>query len=1177
MTWWRLVVRSLFHHRRMNVAVALGVAAATAVLTGALIVGDSVRGSLRALALDRLGSIDQVLASNRFFRQDLAESLAGQSTFQEHFDAAVPALLFPRATVQTQDLETVSRSTGVMVIAADEDFWRLGDPAARPDPMPGPDQIVLNATLASELGVQVDDRVLLRLPKAHDVPAESALGDKEDRIRTVVGLQVVAIIPDRSLGRFSLSASQATPRNAYVALETLQFALEQYERVNCLIVGGRETSTGSSASASAIDLGAILEPTLEDFGIRLERVRRTFQDADREDEEVIFDYFHVTTNRMLLEPLMADVLQQVLAPRNPQAVSTYVANSILSADDPDTEAIPYSLVSGIDSQLPLGPLVDSEGQPIQLDEGQIAMNRWAADDLGVQVGDRIQLRYFRPEATHGRLDEATAEFTLHTIAPLTEPASGYSRRRSARFDQRPTLANDPELTPEVRGVTDQDSIEAWEAPFPVDFSRIRSQDDDYWQNHRTTPKAFVSLADSRRLWGSRFGDITSLRIPAPPDLPPDSSAEADWMDQLQAEMLAALRPVQDQLGFEFQPIRQRSLDASAGTTPFDVLFLALSMLVILAALILVMLLFRLAIEQRAAEIGTLMAVGFSRRRTAGLLIAEGSLVAAVGGLLGIAAGTGYAWLMITGLQTWWVDAITTPFLEMYLSSRTLMAGYLSGVLVCAATIGVSLRIMRRMAVRSLLAGRASEESANRYSRRQRWWVVSLVLLVVSLGFAVNAATSGGEAQAASFVASGATVLAALLIAIRGYLRSGGWQTRVGHGLSLSALAARNAARNPTRSAMTIGLMAVASFLIIAMGAFRAEPTDRGTGGFALMADSDQPIFENLNTDEGRDALLGDRAGVLRDTVTIALRVQLGDEADCTNLYRPTQPRVLGVPTAMIDHFDDPDVPSFGWIRNASRTADEQANPWRLLRSNRDDDAIPVILDQNTAVYSLQLYGGVGEQFEIQYEAGAPIRFQVVGLLNTCILQGSLMIHEADFLDAFPDVAGYQMFLIRTGEEHQQEVTAVLEDRLGDFGFGVTSAARRLQSLLAVQNTYLSTFQTLGALGLLLGTFGLATVQIRNVVERRSELALMRAAGFRRARLAGMVLQENVGLLIGGLLSGFVAAMVAIVPYVILGGASVPMLDLTVTLAVILLTGVLSSLTSVRTTLRAPLLAALRGD
>jgi len=44
----------------------------------------------------------------------------------------------------------------------------------------------------------------------------------------------------------------------------------------------------------------------------------------------------------------------------------------------------------------------------------------------------------------------------------------------------------------------------------------------------------------------------------------------------------------------------------------------------------------------------------------------------------------------------------------------------------------------------------------------------------------------------------------------------------------------------------------------------------------------------------------------------------------------------------------------------------------------------------------------------------------------------------------------------------------------------------------VQNTYLNTFQVLGALGLLLGSAGLGVVVLRNVLERRAELAAMLA-------------------------------------------------------------------------------------
>src|SRR5687767_15667096 len=64
--------RSLRHYWRTNVAVICGVAIAVAVLAGALMVGVSVRASLRDLALQRLGKTDRVVLSQGFFREQLA-------------------------------------------------------------------------------------------------------------------------------------------------------------------------------------------------------------------------------------------------------------------------------------------------------------------------------------------------------------------------------------------------------------------------------------------------------------------------------------------------------------------------------------------------------------------------------------------------------------------------------------------------------------------------------------------------------------------------------------------------------------------------------------------------------------------------------------------------------------------------------------------------------------------------------------------------------------------------------------------------------------------------------------------------------------------------------------------------------------------------------------------------
>src|SRR6184192_2206898 len=98
MNVWKTALAGLGHHWRIHAAVALGVAAATAVLCGALIVGDSVRGSLRHLTLDRLGRIDALLVVDRFFRQELASDLSSQ--LNENSGRPVsPAILFPAATV----------------------------------------------------------------------------------------------------------------------------------------------------------------------------------------------------------------------------------------------------------------------------------------------------------------------------------------------------------------------------------------------------------------------------------------------------------------------------------------------------------------------------------------------------------------------------------------------------------------------------------------------------------------------------------------------------------------------------------------------------------------------------------------------------------------------------------------------------------------------------------------------------------------------------------------------------------------------------------------------------------------------------------------------------------------------------------------------------------------------
>jgi hypothetical protein len=458
------------------------------------------------------------------------------------------------------------------------------------------------------------------------------------------------------------------------------------------------------------------------------------------------------------------------------------------------------------------------------------------------------------------------------------------------------------------------------------------------------------------------------------------------------------------------------------------------------------------------------------------------------------------------------------------------------------------------------------------------------MLAIALGLGVGARGLSDEVQAGAFVGSGALVLAAGLVLVGMRLRRAPTSpTSPWRNLPIARLAIRNGSRNPGRGTLTVGLIAAASFLIVALSAFRLDPSaagrglDSGSGGFDLVAQSDQPIYQDLNAASERAKLgFSDEAdSPLQNCLTVSLRVKAGDDASCLNLYQPTEPRVLGVPQALVSRG------GFAWASSAADSPDEKQNPWLLLDKPLPADpdgapVLPTVLDFNTAQYSLHK-GSLGQTIEITDGHGRPVRLRIVGLLKNSIFQGDVLIGERAFLAHFPQVSGYRFFLIDARGEPLARVRQALEGALGDYGFDAESSIERLAGFFAVQNTYLSTFQSLGGLGLLLGTFGLATVQLRSVLERRGELALMRATGFRRSLLARLVMIENALLLVVGLGVGVAAALVAVLPHWLLGGATVPWISLALTLSTVLVVGLLAGLAAVRATLRAELLPALREE
>ena len=1105
------MLRSLSYFWKINAAVALGAGVATSVLTGALLVGDSVRGSLRDLTLDRLGETEFALLSDRFFREEIAGAIEDSGV--------APAVLTSGAAIHSGNKARASR---VQILGIDARFAALyGDDCRLADLLATRLQfhfpaVVINRSLANELKARVGDDVALSFPQVDSAPRESLFGQRSsaDVVRSL-RLTIAAVIPDAGPGRFGLRPHQSQPLNAFVELNVLQSELGQAGRVNALLVaGGDEVRLQRSF----------------DKALRLADLQLRLREGDR--------FVSLESERFILSARTleraASAAREIGVPMLP--IFTYLANSIEAAG----RSTPYSTVTALEVDAAGSLYLVDGSSPATMEDDDILLNQWLAHDLAVSTGDSVAISYYVVGAR---------EELLTRRAPM----------RVAGIVAMEGLAADPTLTPDYPGIQEAGDMSAWSAPFPVDLGLIRDTDEKYWDEHGATPKAFVSFETGRRLWGSRFGHATSIRFAGGPGV----------AAPLERELRRHLRP--SELGLTFRPVRQEGLEAAAGATDFSMLFIGFSMFLIVSAALLVGLLFRYGVEQRAVEIGVMLATGLPMALVRRRFLTEGIALAGFGGLIGIGGAVAYAGIMMLGLRTWWLTAVGTPMLFLHVEPLSLVAGYAASVMVVCVSVWLALRRVTGISARALLAGDTTFVDTRPGKRSNYAASAAAAVALVAIGVGVGAAPA---AAAGAFFAGGALLLLAGLGFFSRWLK-GGRATGAPPTVSAISIGARNSRRHPGRSMLCAALVGCACFVIVAVGANRRvsgsahEWSDKssGTGGFALIAESDIPLHQNLNSPQGRFELgVGREDERLLDGARFfALRSLQGEDASCLNLYKPQQPRILGVPAELIQR---------GGFRFKQSEDTESENPWLLLDQDLGPGVVPAIGDYNSVLWILHL--GLGDELLMQDESGGDLRLRLVGLLESSLFQSELLISEANLVSHFPNATGFGFFAVDVEPREAGGVSVALETSLARYGFDVSTAAHKLAGFQAVENTYLSTFQTLGGLGLILGTIGLGFVLLRNALERTGELATLRAVGFRRSLLSRMLLVENSFLLLMGVVLGTVAALIAVSPHVFATG-QVPWLSLSFTLAVVVLVGVAVSAVAARLALRAPLLPALKAE
>ncbi|MHC4396181.1 MAG: ABC transporter permease [Planctomycetota bacterium] len=1085
MTLLRLVKKSLSFYWRTNLAVFLAVVVSTAVLAGALVVGDSVKNSLEMMVKTRLGNTQlAMITQDRFFTTGLASKLSGK------LHVPVAPVLQLRGLITNSD--SSKRANRIELLGVDDRFYKIAE-VTNPFSHEGNSGVILNEPLAAKIGVKVGDEVMLRMHKPSLMPREIVLTPESD-LSFGLRLTVTSIAGQSQFGRFSLRANQVSPLNVFVPLEWLQEQLNLDGQVNMLLVG-----SGAKGEITAGTANKTLQDCWElaDAGLELRAL-------------IAHNALEMRSSRVFIDDSVGETAMG--SSKKAAGVLTYFVNELRAGQ----KTTPYSMVTAMSKSSDAETLI-----PMDMKKNEIIINQWLADDLGVKETDVIEADYF-VVSNMRKLREQTSTFHVRAIVPIKGPAA------------------DSELMPDFPGLAEADNCRDWKPGIPIDLNKIREKDEGYWDRFRGTPKAFVTLEAGQKMWGNRYGNLTAVRY----------QPKTDTREKLARKMLSSIEPAS--LGLYFQPVQAQGVKASGEGTDFGQLFIGFSMFLIAAALVLVGLLFVFGVEKRSEQVGMLLAVGFKPKQVRWLFLIEGIVLAIAGTIAGTIAGLFYTKAIIYGFTGLWRVAVSGSTVVFYVKPTTLLKAALSGVAVSVIAIRFALRKQLRNSPRQLLdnnlqwnfftTGPASKGRFGLWSAAFATAGATVLLIVMGTG--------RSETTAGAFFGAGALLLVAGISLVHALLRiiTGSWRKNVA---SISGLGVRNSTRRSGRSLAVVTMLASGVFLVIAIGANRHDPLthvnrpDSGTGGFTLFGESAIGILHDLNSSSGRKLLALD-SKELADISMVQLRVHDGDDASCFNLNRAQQPRLLGVEPEQF-------LQRKAFLFTKTIKVDE-TNNWNLLNLDLGEDVVAAIGDEATVKWAL----GKSIRDEIEYadDKGQKFRLRLVAMLKNSILQGSLLIAEDEFIRRFPTDEGHRMLLVKNPEEKSEIISETLSERLKDFGLEITTAKQRLAAFSAVENTYLSIFQLLGSLGLILGSIGLGIVVLRNVLDRRGELAMLRAIGFDKNTLKGMVFYEHAGLMLCGLFIGIISALVALLPVLKSPGTQVPYPALILTIITITISGII---------------------
>ena len=627
-------------------------------------------------------------------------------------------------------------------------------------------------------------------------------------------------------------------------------------------------------------------------------------------------------------------------------------------------------------------------------------------------------------------------------------------------------------------------------------------------------------------------------------------------------------------GLEVMTIKRDNIDiAEEGSQAISELFTIMSTFAIIAGVILIVNIFVMLAEERKSEMGTARALGMKRRHLVLSYVLEGSVYALLAAFLGAFAGLGIAYLMILAFaQIFGAAGLAIPF---YFEADSLILGFSLGALITFMTVVLSSWVVSKLNIVRAIRG-IPEPSLARPTRRfvvmggllvalgvlltyagvvqlsqayfmtgpcilllggamvvSKRWGTRVPITVASLGSIVwillpvdliEGMTGGME----MFILSGVfLVLSAVLLVMANSHALVNFISRLNAGRKDALPVVRMALSYPMkkkfRTGMTLVMFALIIFTVtvIAMiSSFQANFVE-GTyedqsGAYDIIGTANYmtPIANISGTIQSSSILANrfDEVGTMTTAFTTAYNAGDGENATF-------HVRVYG---ANDDFLDSNDFT----FHSISADYDGPDDVWDAVRTNSSLivlDASGMLVIQGYAPELMNvLQAEVDDTVVVDTPLG-PSEKQVIGTLNEFYFFQGMITSEVFSQDQFGPQLPVLFFFKGTdsGSSNIRSLAKDLEKEFVGSGLQTTVIWDFLAEQLRTQSAIMNLIQVYLGMGLVVGIAGLAIVAIRSVVERRQEIGVMRAIGYKRRMVMRVFLMEISFISLLGIIAGIV--------------------------------------------------------